>query len=394
MNIRQTLREVYYIVTDKTLLYFSLSSGISTLAYSMLSYYFPIIMSNLGISTLTIGIVYSVISLLYVVFNVPLGALVDKMGSRNALTLSALMAVLLFLLMGTLNPLLFIISLTIFTLVRIINSLGAHRFMLNYTNAGKAFGAFSLITSVLAAIGITLGGYLLQRSVLTPIFVVVAALFGASGVIRFLGLPRDEKRSEAKRSLLLGLKYLKKDKKLLLYLLVSVLSSGLSLETYYVTIYFVKDLLMPLTLVGLLYSSYALIMALLPLLFSIILSKHSNFKALSALVLSDSVIFFLVPLFNDFYVLFALFYAWAVIVAMESVVGYNVMQGVTKPEIRGTQVALVGTFVNLFSIFYNAIVGLLFQIEPLYSFYFTGFLGILAFLTLKFAEFTGIFRES
>ncbi|QXJ29983.1 hypothetical protein J5U23_02871 [Saccharolobus shibatae B12] len=393
MGLRQTLKEIYYIVADKILLYFSLSLGISTFAYSMLTYYFPIVMTNLDITTFTIGIIYSIISFFYVVFNIPLGAIVDKIGSKNAVTLSALMAVPLFLLMGTLNPLLFIISLVIFeSVVRIVNSLGAHRFMLNYTNAGKAFGVFSLITSILAAIGIMLGGYLLQHSVSTLLFVIIAVLFGISGIIRFLELPKDENKAEVKRSLRLGFKYLKEDKKLLFYLLVSILSSGLSLETYYVTIYFVKDLLIPLTLVGVLYSSYALIMAFLPLLFSVILSKRSNFKSLSILILSNSVIFFLVPLFTNVYILFLLFYAWTVIVAMESIVDYNVAQSVTEPEIGGTQVALISTFVRIFTVFYNAIVGLLFQITPLYSFYFTGFLGILAIFTIKFAEFIGVLK--
>ena len=393
MSLKQTLKEIYYVVTDKILFYFSLSMGISTFAYSMLTYYFPIVMTDLDISTFTIGIIYSIISFLYVVLNIPLGAIVDKIGSKNAVTLSALMSVPLFLLMGTLNPLLFIISLVIFeSVVRMVNSLGAHRFMLNYTNAGKAFGVFSLITSVLAAIGIMLGGYLLQHSVSMLLFVIIAVLFGISGIIRFLKLPKDENKAELKRSLRLGFKYLKDDKKLLLYLLVSILSSGLSLETFYVTIYFVKDLLIPLTLVGVLYSSYALIMAFLPLLFSVILSKRSNFKNLSILILSDSVIFFLVPLFTNVYVLFVLFYAWTIVAAMESVVGYNIAQSVTEHEIRGTQVALISTFVSTFSVFYNAMVGLLFQITPLFSFWFTGFLGILAVLTLKFAEFIGVLK--
>jgi len=87
-----------------------------------------------------------------------------------------------------------------------------------------------------------------------------------------------------------------------------------------------------------------------------------------------------------------LFYAWTVVAAMESVVGYNIAQSVTEPEIRGTQVALISTFVSTFSVFYNAMVGLLFQIAPLFSFWFTGFLGILAVLTLKFAEFIGVLK--
>lgn len=393
MGLRQTLKEIYYLVTDKVLLYFSLSSGISTFAYSMLAYYFPILMTNLDLSTFTIGVIYSAISFLKVVLNVPLGVVVDKIGSKNALTLSALMSVPLVLLMGTLNPLLFVVSFVIFqSIVGMIAFLGAQRFMLNYANAGKAFGVFSLITSVLAAVGITLGGYLLQHSVFTPLFVTIAVLFSISGTIMFLKLPEDENKAEVKRSLRLGLKYLKEDRKLLVYLLVSVLSYGLSLETYYVTIYFVKDLSVPLTLVGALYSSYALIMAFLPLLFSVVLSKRSNFEVLSVLILSDSVIFFLVPLFTNVYVLFALFYAWTVIVAVENIVGYNVEQGVTKPEIRGTQVALISTFVQIFSIFYNVMVGLLFQIAPSFSFYFTGFLGILAVLTIKLAKFTGVLK--
>jgi len=36
MSLKQTLKEIYYIVTDKILFYFSLSLGISTFAYSML----------------------------------------------------------------------------------------------------------------------------------------------------------------------------------------------------------------------------------------------------------------------------------------------------------------------------------------------------------------------
>lgn len=392
MSLRQTLKEIYYIVTDKILLYFSLSLGISTFAYSMLAYYFPIVMTNLGVSTFTIGVTYSMINFLYLVFNIPLGTIVDKIGSKNALTLSALMSVPLILLMGTLNPLLFIISLVAFeSVVRIVNSLGAHRFMLNYTNAGKAFGVFSLITSILASIGIMLGGYLLQHSISRPLFTIVAILFGVSSIIRFLKLPKDENKTEMKRSLKLGFKYLKEDRKMQVYVLISMLSSGLNLETYYVIIYFVKDLLIPLTLVSILYSSYALVMAFLPLLFSVILSKRSNFKNLSILILSNSVIFFLVPLLTNIYI-FALFYAWTVISAMTTIVGYNVEQSITRPEIRGTQAALISTFVRIFLIFYNAIVGFLFQITPLYPFYFTSFLGILAVFTIIFAEFMDVLK--
>ncbi|PVU69572.1 MFS transporter [Sulfolobus sp. SCGC AB-777_L09] len=392
MSLKQTLKEIYYIVTDKILFYFSLSLGISTFAYSMLAYYFPIVMTNLNISTFTIGVTYSIINFLYLVLNIPLGTIVDKIGSKNALTLSALMSIPLILLMGTLNPLLFIISLVAFeSVVRIVNSLGAHRFMLNYTNAGKAFGVFSLITSILAAIGIMLGGYLLQHSISRPLFTIVAILFGVSSIIRFLKLPKDENKTEMKRSLKLGFKYLKEDRKMQVYILISMLSSGLNLETYYVIIYFVKDLLIPLTLVSILYSSYALVMAFLPLLFSVILSKRSNFKNLSVLILSNSVIFFLVPLLTNIYI-FALFYAWTVISAMTNIVGYNVEQSITRREIRGTQVALISTFVNIFLIFYNAIVGFLFQITPLYSFYFTGFLGILAVFSIIFAEFMSILK--
>jgi len=392
MSLKQTLKEIYYIVTDKILFYFSLSLGISTFAYSMLAYYFPIVMTNLDISTFTIGVTYSIINFLYLVFNIPLGTIVDKIGSKNALTLSALMSIPLILLMGTLNPLLFIISLVAFeSVVRIVNSLGAHRFMLNYTNAGKAFGVFSLITSILASIGIMLGGYLLQHSISRPLFTIVAILFGVSSIIRFLKLPKDENKTEMKRSLKLGFKYLKEDRKMQVYILISMLSSGLNLETYYVIIYFVKDLLIPLTLVSILYSSYALVMAFLPLLFSVILSKRSNFKNLSILILSNSVIFFLVPLLTNIYI-FALFYAWTVISAMTIIVGYNVEQSITRREIRGTQAALISTFVNIFLIFYNAIVGFLFQITPLYSFYFTGFLGILAVFSIIFAEFTSILK--
>jgi len=392
MSLKQTLKEIYYIVTDKILFYFSLSLGISTFAYSMLAYYFPIVMTNLDISTFTIGVTYSIINFLYLVFNIPLGTIVDKIGSKNALTLSALMSIPLILLMGTLNPLLFIISLVAFeSVVRIVNSLGAHRFMLNYTNAGKAFGVFSLITSILASIGIMLGGYLLQHSISRPLFTIVAILFGVSSIIRFLKLPKDENKTEMKRSLKLGFKYLKEDRKMQVYILISMLSSGLNLETYYVIIYFVKDLLIPLTLVSILYSSYALVMAFLPLLFSVILSKYSNFKNLSILILSNSVIFFLVPLLTNIYI-FALFYAWTVISAMTNIVGYNVEQSITRREIRGTQAALISTFVNIFLIFYNAIVGFLFQITPLYSFYFTGFLGILAVFSIIFAEFTSILK--
>jgi MFS family permease len=392
MGLKQTLKEIYYIVTDKILFYFSLSLGISTFAYSMLAYYFPIVMTNLDISTFTIGVTYSIINFLYLVFNIPLGTIVDKIGSKNALTLSTLMSIPLILLMGTLNPLLFIISLVAFeSVVRIVNSLGAHRFMLNYTNAGKAFGVFSLITSILASIGIMLGGYLLQHSISRPLFTIVAILFGVSSIIRFLKLPKDENKTEMKRSLKLGFKYLKEDRKMQVYILISMLSSGLNLETYYVIIYFVKDLLIPLTLVSILYSSYALVMAFLPLLFSVILSKRSNFKNLSILILSNSVIFFLVPLLTNIYI-FALFYAWTVISAMTNIVGYNVEQSITRREIRGTQVALISTFVNIFLIFYNAIVGFLFQITPLYSFYFTGFLGILAVFSIIFAEFTSILK--
>ena len=141
MSLKQTLKEIYYIVTDKILFYFSLSLGISTFAYSMLAYYFPIVMTNLDISTFTIGVTYSIINFIYLVLNIPLGTIVDKIGSKNALTLSALMSIPLILLMGTLNPLLFIISLVAFeSVVRIINSLGSHRFMLNYTNAGRLLG--------------------------------------------------------------------------------------------------------------------------------------------------------------------------------------------------------------------------------------------------------------
>jgi len=392
MSLKQTLKEIYYIVTDKILFYFSLSLGISTFAYSMLAYYFPIVMTNLDISTFTIGVTYSIINFLYLVFNIPLGTIVDKIGSKNALTLSALMSIPLILLMGTLNPLLFIISLVAFeSVVRIVNSLGAHRFMLNYTNAGKAFGVFSLITSILASIGIMLGGYLLQHSISRPLFTIVAILFGVSSIIRFLKLPKDENKTEMKRSLKLGFKYLKEDRKMQVYILISMLSSGLNLDTYYVIIYFVKDLLIPLTLVSILYSSYALVMAFLPLLFSVILSKRSNFKNLSILILSNSVIFFLVPLLTNIYI-FALFYAWTVISAMTIIVGYNVEQSITRREIRGTQAALISTFVNIFLIFYNAIVGFLFQITPLYSFYFTGFLGILAVFSIIFAEFTSILK--
>ncbi|MEJ2775335.1 MFS transporter [Sulfolobaceae archaeon RB850M] len=392
MSLKQTLKEIYYIVTDKILFYFSLSLGISTFAYSMLAYYFPIVMTNLDISTFTIGVTYSIINFLYLVFNIPLGTIVDKIGSKNALTLSALMSIPLILLMGTLNPLLFIVSLVAFeSVVRIVNSLGAHRFMLNYTNAGKAFGVFSLITSILASIGIMLGGYLLQHSISRPLFTIVAILFGVSSIIRFLKLPKDENKTEMKRSLKLGFKYLKEDRKMQVYILISMLSSGLNLETYYVIIYFVKDLLIPLTLVSILYSSYALVMAFLPLLFSVILSKRSNFKNLSILILSNSVIFFLVPLLTNIYI-FALFYAWTVISAMTNIVGYNVEQSITRREIRGTQVALISTFVNIFLIFYNAIVGFLFQITPLYSFYFTGFLGILAVFSIIFAEFMSILK--
>lgn len=392
MSLKQTLKEIYYIVTDKILFYFSLSLGISTFAYSMLVYYFPIVMTNLDISTFTIGVTYSIINFLYLVFNIPLGTIVDKIGSKNALTLSALMSIPLILLMGTLNPLLFIISLVAFeSVVRIVNSLGAHRFMLNYTNAGKAFGVFSLITSILASIGIMLGGYLLQHSISRPLFTIVAILFGVSSIIRFLKLPKDENKTEMKRSLKLGFKYLKEDRKMQVYILISMLSSGLNLETYYVIIYFVKDLLIPLTLVSILYSSYALVMAFLPLLFSVILSKRSNFKNLSILILSNSVIFFLVPLLTNIYI-FALFYAWTVISAMTIIVGYNVEQSITRREIRGTQAALISTFVNIFLIFYNAIVGFLFQITPLYSFYFTGFLGILAVFSIIFAEFMSILK--
>jgi len=392
MSLKQTLKEIYYIVTDKILFYFSLSLGISTFAYSMLVYYFPIVMTNLDIGTFTIGVTYSIINFLYLVFNIPLGTIVDKIGSKNALTLSALMSIPLILLMGTLNPLLFIISLVAFeSVVRIVNSLGAHRFMLNYTNAGKAFGVFSLITSILASIGIMLGGYLLQHSISRPLFTIVAILFGVSSIIRFLKLPKDENKTEMKRSLKLGFKYLKEDRKMQVYILISMLSSGLNLETYYVIIYFVKDLLIPLTLVSILYSSYALVMAFLPLLFSVILSKRSNFKNLSILILSNSVIFFLVPLLTNIYI-FALFYAWTVISAMTNIVGYNVEQSITRREIRGTQAALISTFVNIFLIFYNAIVGFLFQITPLYSFYFTGFLGILAVFSIIFAEFTSILK--
>ena len=392
MSLKQTLKEIYYIVTDKILFYFSLSLGISTFAYSMLVYYFPIVMTNLDIGTFTIGVTYSIINFLYLVFNIPLGTIVDKIGSKNALTLSALMSIPLILLMGTLNPLLFIISLVAFeSVVRIVNSLGAHRFMLNYTNAGKAFGVFSLITSILASIGIMLGGYLLQHSISRPLFTIVAILFGVSSIIRFLKLPKDENKTEMKRSLKLGFKYLKEDRKMQVYILISMLSSGLNLETYYVIIYFVKDLLIPLTLVSILYSSYALVMAFLPLLFSVILSKYSNFKNLSILILSNSVIFFLVPLLTNIYI-FALFYAWTVISAMTNIVGYNVEQSITRREIRGTQAALISTFVNIFLIFYNAIVGFLFQITPLYSFYFTGFLGILAVFSIIFAEFTSILK--
>jgi len=349
-------------------------------------------MTNLDIGTFTIGVTYSIINFLYLVFNIPLGTIVDKIGSKNALTLSALMSIPLILLMGTLNPLLFIISLVAFeSVVRIVNSLGAHRFMLNYTNAGKAFGVFSLITSILASIGIMLGGYLLQHSISRPLFTIVAILFGVSSIIRFLKLPKDENKTEMKRSLKLGFKYLKEDRKMQVYILISMLSSGLNLETYYVIIYFVKDLLIPLTLVSILYSSYALVMAFLPLLFSVILSKYSNFKNLSILILSNSVIFFLVPLLTNIYI-FALFYAWTVISAMTNIVGYNVEQSITRREIRGTQAALISTFVNIFLIFYNAIVGFLFQITPLYSFYFTGFLGILAVFSIIFAEFTSILK--
>ena len=66
------LKEIYYLIRDKNLFYFSLSSGISTFAYSLLVYYYPIIMTFLGLNTFTIGLIYSVTSLIYVILNLPL----------------------------------------------------------------------------------------------------------------------------------------------------------------------------------------------------------------------------------------------------------------------------------------------------------------------------------
>ena len=378
------LKEIYYLIKDRTLFYFSLSSGFSTFAYSLLVYYFPVIMNLFNISTFIIGTIYSIINFLYVILNIPLGIIVDKIGSKNALVISALIAVPLFLIMGLHIVLFFIISFLIFeSIIRIINSLGIHKFILDYQNAGKAFGVFSLITSILASIGILTGGFLLQHfGVSSSIFILVSILFGISSLIRFLKLPKSKNSTyNSSKIIQLSFKYIK-DKGMLLYILVSMLSSVLNLEAFYVTIYFVKYLSISLILIGIMYSSYAIIMAFLPLLFSIILSNHSKFKNLAIILSFESFIFFLIPLLYNIYIVFMLFYFWAFLVAMQNIIGFNIGKNVTRSEIRGSQIALINTFTNIFQIFYNIVVGLLFDVNPLYSFYLSGILGIISVSTI------------
>jgi|GEM_PF-5471947 MFS family permease len=82
------LKEIYYLIKDRTLFYFSLSSGFSTFAYSLLVSYFPVIINLFNISTFIIGTIYSTINFLYEILNIPLGIIVDKIGSKNALVIS------------------------------------------------------------------------------------------------------------------------------------------------------------------------------------------------------------------------------------------------------------------------------------------------------------------
>jgi MFS family permease len=317
---------------------------------------------------------------MYVILNLPLGFMVDRIGSRNALVFSALSAVPLFLIMGTHITIFFIISFIIFeSIVRIVNSIGIRKFILDYRDAGKAFGIFSLITSILASIGILTGSFLLQYFKTSFwLFLLISILFGVSSVIRFLKLPKGENRSyKTEKIIKLSLKYFK-DKNLLLYILVSMLSSGLNLETFYVTIYFVKYLSIPLTLIGFMYSTYAIIMAFLPLLFSIILSNYSNFKSLSLVLFSESFIFLIISLISNIYIIFILFYFWTLIISIQNIIGINLNKSVTRSEVRGSQIGLISTFTNIFQILYNIIVGLLFEIRPSYAFYFSSSLGIIA----------------
>jgi MFS family permease len=341
-------------------------------------------MNLFNISTFIIGTIYSIINFLYVILNIPLGIIVDKIGSKNALVISALIAVPLFLIMGLHIVLFFIISFLIFeSIIRIINSLGIHKFILDYQNAGEAFGVFSLITSILASIGILTGGFLLQHfGVSSSLFILVSILFGISSLIRFLKLPKSKNSTyNSSKIIQLSFKYIK-DKGMLLYILVSMLSSVLNLEAFYVTIYFVKYLSISLILIGIMYSSYAIIMAFLPLLFSIILSNHSKFKNLAIILSFESFIFFLIPLLYNIYIVFMLFYLWAFLVAMQNIIDFNIGKNVTRSEIRGSQIALINTFTNIFQIFYNIVVGLLFDVNPLYSFYLSGILGIISVSTI------------
>nr|WP_229572552.1 MFS transporter [Saccharolobus caldissimus] len=68
------------------------------------------IMTSINLSILIISSVYSIINLIYITLSFPIGLLVDKLGSKNVLVISALLAIPSFLLMSIHNVLLFIIS--------------------------------------------------------------------------------------------------------------------------------------------------------------------------------------------------------------------------------------------------------------------------------------------
>ena len=275
------------------------------LALSMYLFLFPLYLDDLVFSPMLIGILVSVPALFEILFRLPLGAYIDRIGEHNAAKISS-STFLLSIIFFFARPLL-----PFFIIIQLFSGISRTLFWpltqayvasMDYRTLGYRMGMFNLLTGVAGIAGPLAGGY--SKDLIGPHRSFYVLLAGAVVLALFtLTLPRLDKGETSGQKLgFLETMWVVVREKSLYFAGIATFCGATSwaLVSSFYPIYMHNQLGFSSTLVGLLVGMRALSSAPGGFLGGIFLEKMSFKWMFLWSILMGSAGFFLIPMTNHF----------------------------------------------------------------------------------------------
>lgn len=351
--------------------------------YFLILPFLSLYMSNLGATISVIGLTFAINELIQTLLRVPSGIISDIFG-RRYMMLTGLFCQLfaLFVLFISNNFLLTALAI-------IMNSIGISLFLpaaassmselSTKNNIGETMGKYNAIFSFSGFIGNLLGGFLISILSYNNFFLLSLMLTLAGCMLSFICVVEThtklsqtkEFKKKFRNSISNVFKLLKNNK--LLFSLASIFMMGfsLSLINSFYPIY-ASTIGMSKVMIGITSALNSFSQSFLSPYLGKVSDKFGRIKLIFIGFFANAIIYMLVPIFYEFYILVFLFLALSLFRALISPSTLALITENTMPDERGVGMGLWGMMMHTGSALGSFLMGIIASLSLVWIFYFNG----------------------